>query len=439
MHSNTAHPNHSPPSPITEKSRERLQINVAGIGIGSQGGRDVDGVANEGTNIVALCDVDQKYAAKQFAKYPKAKRFKDFRVMLDKMGDTIEAVVIGTPDHTHAVIAMEAMRRGKHVYCEKPLAHSIHEIPPLMAAANKYKVVTQLGNQGHSSDAIRSFCEWIWDGAIGEIREIHTFCGAFKNVYCQINKIPELQNSPPVPEGLDYDLWLGPAQYRPYSPLWVPWNWRGWMPFGTGCLGDWACHVMDPSFWALALEAPDSIEAEVTGYDPSIHGDLYPRGTKITFQFPAKGERGPVKLIWFDGESLPPRPVELEADRKMPGTGAFVYGDKGVIMHGSHGAGGCRIIPETKMKQYQTEGLAEKTIPRVKNHQSDWLEAIRSGRQAGSNFDYGGPLTQTALLGAIAIRFPGATLKWDNTARRFTNHDSANAYLNPLYREGWHL
>ncbi len=459
-------------------------VNVAGIGLGNQGGSDIQNIATpdvpikrgmglpglkfyrypgikpqrrtggrrsdnpnqkgdaggdfKHANIYALCDVDSEYAGHIFAGYPKAKVYDDFRKMIDKEKD-LDAVVIGTPDHTHAIIAMEAMRRGKHVYCEKPLTHSVHEIQPLMDAAHEHNVVTQLGNQGHSTDRIRRFCEWVWDGAIGKVHEVHAFSGAFKDVYCQIDKMSEVSKKPPIPDGLDYDLWLGPAAYRPYSPLWVPTNWRGWMPFGNGCLGDWACHVLDPSFWALDLDAPTSVRAVVKGYDPKLHADLYPQGAKITYQFPAKGERGPIKLIWYDGEWTPPRPSGLEEGREVLETGALVYGDQGTIMHGSHGAESCRIIPETKMREYQSGGLPDKTIRRVKNHSADWLQAIETGSQAGSNFDYGGPLTRTALIGAIAIRFPGETLEWDAKSMKFTNHEGANAFVSPAYRDGWVL
>ncbi len=415
------------------------RINAAAVGIGSQGGRDIDEVARLGHNVVALCDVDENYAAKEFAKYPDAKRFKDFRVMLDQMGPEIEAVVIGTPDHDHAVVALEAMRRGKHVYCEKPLAHSIYEVRQLMAAAHEYKVTTQLGNQGHSSDSIRRCCEWVWDGAIGQVHEVHAGCDAFKEVYCQLRNLPKLDQTYPVPKGLDYDLWLGPVPFRPYTPFWVPWNWRGWLPFGTGTIGDWCCHVVDPSFWALDLGAPETVRAEVTGYDPQRDGLTYPPATKITFQFPARGARGPVKLVWFDGTNRIPRPADLDAHYDVPGTGAILFGDQGMIMHGSHGAGDCRIVPDARRKAYLQKGGPPPKIPRVKGHAWDWIEAIRAGRPAGSNFDYGGALTQVALLGAIAIRFPDTTLQWDAAGARFTNADAANAYVQPTFREGWKL
>jgi predicted dehydrogenase len=414
------------------------KINVAGIGIGSRGGAVIGEVAALGHNIVALCDVDEKYAGKEFDKYPDAKRFKDYRVMLEK-GEEIDGVVIGTPDHTHAVIAMEAMRHGKHVYCEKPLAHSVDEVRKLMDASHRYKVVTQLGNQGHSSGSIRRLCEWVWAGAIGHVHTIHAGCDAFKNVYCQIPNLPKLKEHHEVPKTLDYDLWVGPVEFRPYSPLWVPWNWRGWMHFGGGVIGDWICHVLDPAYWALDLDAPSSIQAEVNDYDLEKHGLTYPPGSKITFEFPARKERGPVKVVWHDGNTVIPRPKDFPADEKVPGTGAILFGEKGMIVHGSHGGANCQLLPEGLMEQYSGKNAPAEKIPRIKGHAWDWIEAIRTGGQAGSNFDYGGPLTQVGLLGLIALRFPGQKLKWDNKAVRFTNNEAANAHIRSVYRAGWAL
>src|SRR5215471_11284866 len=304
------------------------KISIAGIGIGGRGGVDVDEVAAEGHDFVALCDVDTKYAGKMFAKHPNARQFTDYRVMLDKMGKEIDGVVIGTPDHSHAVIAMEAMRRGKHVYCEKPLAHTIHEVRALMAAAHKHNVVTQLGNQGHSSGTIRQLCEWVCAGAVGQVHTVHACCDAFKNVYCQIPNLGKLNQHYDVPQELDYDLWVGPVSFIPYTPLWVPWNWRGWLHFGTGTIGDWFCHVLDPSFWALNLDAPETILAEVSDYDVAKHGLTYPPATKITFEFPARNGRGPVTLVWYDGNNAVPRPAGFSPDDKIPGTGAVLFGDK---------------------------------------------------------------------------------------------------------------
>jgi len=415
------------------------KLNLARIGIGSHGGGDIDATAAEGQNIVALCDVDDDYAAKKFAQYPNAKRFKDFRVMFDQMGKGIDGVVIGTPDHTHAVIAPAAMKHHKHVYCEKPLAHSYGEVRALMAAAKEHKVVTQLGNQGHSSGSIRQLCEWVWAGAVGKVHTVHAGCDAFKEVYSQKRNLDNLQQPYDVPQSLDYDLWLGPAQFRPYTPFWVHWNWRGWMPFGTGTIGDWFCHVIDPSFWALDLGEPSSVQAEVSDYDPAKHGLTYPPGTRITFEFPARQDRGPVKMVWHDGNNTIPRPAGFDKDDNVPGTGAILFGDKGMIVHGSHGAGGCSLTPETLMDQYSGKNAPAQKVPRVKSHAWDWLEAIRTGRQAGSDFGYGGALTQVALLGAIAIRFPGQVLEWDTTAKRFTNREEANSYLMPPVRPGWEL
>jgi len=407
------------------------KLNIACIGVGGQGGGNVDAV--RGQNLVALCDVDARRAARSLKKYPDVKQYRDFRKMLDEMDKQIDAVVVSTPDHTHAVACMAAIKRGKHVYCEKPLAHSIYEVRQVIKAAREHKVVTQLGNQGHSFESIRTFCEWVWDGAIGNVHEVHATCGT---VYSRIRDLPRLEEKHEVPPTLDWDLWLGPAQYRRYHPLYMPGTWRSWMPFGTGVLGDWVCHVVDPVFWALDLGAPKTVQAEARDYDPKKHADTFPTGTIVKFEFPARGKRGPVTLIWFDGREKPPRPEELEPGREVPGTGAIVIGDKGKITYGSHGAGDVKIIPEEKMKTYQQPA---KTIPRAKEHHADWLDAIKNGARAGSNFDYGGPLTEIALLGVIATRMLGQKLEWDSPNMRFTNCLEANQFINPPYRRGWTL
>ena len=232
------------------------------------------------------------------------------------------------------------------------------------------------------------------------------------------------------PQGLDYDLWIGPVPFRPYTPFWVPWNWRGWMPFGTGTIGDWFCHVIDPTFWALDLDAPSTVQAEVTDYDPAKQGLTYPPATKITFEFPARNQRGPVKLVWYDGNN-----------HDSPAQG--FRGRRQGARHGGHplwrqGDDYARFARRRRLPAAAGEASWSNTparmpraekLPRVKNHPGTGLEAIRTGRQAGSNFGYGGPLTQAALLGAIAIRFPGQTLKWDNKKARFTNNEAANAYV----------
>ena len=410
------------------------RLNIAGIGIGGQGGSDLDQVRGD-NNIVALCDVDWQKADENFKKSPNAKRYRDFRKMFDEIEKDIDAVVIGTPDHTHAVIAMAAIRRGKHVYCEKPLAHSVFECRELARAAKEKNVVTQLGNQGHSFDSIRMFCEWIWDGAIGKVSTIHVGSGA---VNSGIDQLPKLKETHAVPGSLDWDLWLGPAQKRPYHPAYHPYNWRGWVPFGNGTIGDWTCHTIDPVFWAFDLGAPATVVAEAKGYDVKTQGDAYPKGDIITFEFPAKAARGPITLKWFSGAERIPRPKDLEADREMKDTAGVVIGENGTITYGPWGAGGVRIVPETKMRAYKQP--AQK-IPRIRGgHHQEWVQAVREGRKADSDFSYGAALTEIAMLGVVALKMPGTKLQWDAAKMQFTNvPPQASAFLNPPYREGWTL
>jgi predicted dehydrogenase len=408
------------------------RINIAGIGVGGMGAGDIDAVAPN-NNIVALCDVDSERAGRTLKKFPKAQQFRDFRKMFDQMEKEIDAVVVATPDHFHAIAAMAGIKRGKHVYCEKPLAHSIHEVRELMAAAVEYKVVTQLGNQGHSFDSIRDFCEWIWDGAIGNVHTIHAGC---KAVNSGLDELPRIKEHYDVPATLDWNQWLGPALDRPYYPGYLPGHWRGWVPFGNGTVGDWTCHVVDPVFWALDLGAPATIEAKVPDYDPKTQGDAFPKGEIITYQFPAKGNREAVTLHWYSGTQKIPRPPEFEADEKDIDTGAVVIGDKGTIVYGSHGAGQVRLIPEAKMNAYQKPA---KKLARGNEHHRDWLHAIRNGSKAGSDFSYGGPLTEVALLGVIALKLPGTKLEWDSRGMQFKNCAEANQFIDPAYRAGWKL
>ncbi len=414
------------------------KVRLAVIGCGGQGASDLGGMAGE--DIVALCDVDDRRAAGSFNKFPNAKRFKDFRKMFDTMAKDFDAVLVATPDHCHAVATLAAIGHGKHVYCEKPLAHSIAEVRAMRKAAIEKKVITQVGNQGHSSESIRLFCEMIWSGAIGKVSEVHAGCDAFKDVYFQTGSREKiLTEKPEVPKELDWDLWQGPTASRAYHPEYLPFKWRGFSAYGSGCIGDWICHVLDPSFWALDLGMPTAVTAETKGYDPKKDAEFYPQGSKITYEFPAKGDRGPVKLIWHDGDFGIPQPEELtKENRKVVGIGAVVIGDQGKIMHGSHGGGGCRIIPEARMKDFKKP---DQKIPRVKGgqHQNDWLDAIRENRPAGSSFEYGGALSEIGLLGMIAIRRSGTRLEWDNANVKFTNDEEANTFLTPVYREGWKM
>lgn len=411
------------------------RLRIAAIGVGGRGAANLGGMQDE--DIVALCDVDERNAAGSHEKFPAAKRFRDHRKMFDSMADGIDAVLVATPDHFHTVAVMAALDAGKHVYCEKPLTHSIAEVRALRKAAAEKGVITQVGNQGHSSDSIRFFVELVQAGAVGKVREVHAGCDAFKDVYCQIPKAAEFQQQHEIPGALDWDRWLGPALDRPYHPHYVPFSWRGFSAFGSGCIGDWVCHVLDPVFWALNPGMPEAITAETVGYDPKVHREFYPAGSRITYEFPARGDHGPFKIIWHDGEFSIPTPEELAEDnRKVVGTGAVVIGDAGKIMHGSHGAGGCRIIPERKMREFPRP---EPSIERVPggDHQKDWINAVRAAKPAGSPFDYGGALTEIGLLGMIAIQRSGKRLEWDAEAMRFTNDAEANALVDPPYRQGW--
>jgi predicted dehydrogenase len=430
------------------------KLNIAGVGIGGMGGVNLAGVCKPlserqqagqwpdpySQNIVALCDVDWDYAKKTFDEYPEAKRYKDYRVMLDEMGDKIDAVIVATPDHTHACIAMEAMRRGKHVYVQKPLTRTVYEARVLTETARKYGVVTQMGNQGHSNSEIRRICEWIWDGAIGDVREVHAFTN--RPLWPQGIEAPTEEQ--PVPETLDWDLFLGPAAKRPYNSTYHPWNWRAWIDFGTGSLGDMACHILDPVFWSLKLKYPTSVEGSFAVSVPQKRRrldevkDSYPSASIIHYEFPAREGMPAVEVHWYDGGLLPQRPKDLELKRRMgdTGNGVIFVGDKGNLMCGCYSQSP-QLIPYEKMKAYKRP---KETIPRIKlSHEMDWVAAIKEGRQPSSSFDSSGPLTEMCVMGNLSLFFPGQKLLWDGEKMKVTNVDRANDYVNPPYRDGWYL
>ena len=319
------------------------KLNIAGVGIGGMGKSNVQGC--EGENIVALCDVDWKYAADVFKKYPNAKQWKDFRKMLDEQKD-IEAVIVATPDHLHTPVAMAAMQRGKHVYVQKPLTRLVSEARALTEAARKYKVATQMGNQGHSQEGVRLICEWIWDGAIGEVKEVH----AWTNRPVWPQGLDRPKDRPPVPETLDWDLWLGPAAERPYHPCYLPFSWRGWWDFGGGALADMACHVLDPVFSALKLKYATSVEASCT----KVNKETFPLASMVHFEYPAREGMPAVKIHWYDGGLKPARPDVLEVGRPLDqeSSNVLFIGSKGVLRCGEYG-GSPRLIPETAMKAYK--------------------------------------------------------------------------------------
>ena len=409
------------------------KLNIAGIGVGGMGKSNMMQLESE--NIVALCDVDHEYAAETFKRYPKAKVYTDFRKMLDKQKD-IDAVMIATPDHTHAVIAAEAMRRRKHVYCQKPLTHDVYESRMLAKLAKETGVVTQMGIQGHSMEGGRLICEWIWDGAIGDVTEVDAWCSLsyypFGHEWWSSKWSRRPKETPPVPATLDWDLWLGPAPERPYHPAYHPGVWRCWWDFGSGMMGDRGAHTLDPVFWALKLGHPTSVEATSLDLNPDTH----PAASIVTYQFPARGDLPPVKLTWYDG-LRPPRPAELEEGRRMGHTegGSLFKGSEGKLVAGVYGEDP-RLIPESRMKAYKTP---EKTIPRVEgSHEQDWVRACKSGGRAGADFEYSGLLTEVCLLGNVARRVD-ARIEWDAENMKVTNLPEANKYVRTEYREGWSL
>lgn len=427
-------------------------VNVAIVGyIHGIGTRNLDNIAPSG-NIAALVDCDEGEAAKAalvrtgvIDRHPKAVRYTDYRVMLEKQKD-IDAVVVATPDHTHAVIAMAAMQLGKHVYVQKPLTRTVSEARILTEAARKYKVVTQMGNQGHSEEGLRLMEEWFNAGALGAVREVH--CWTNRPIWPQGMPLPP---TAPTPAGLDWELWLGPAASRPFNPTLHPFGWRAWQDFGAGAMGDMGCHVMDASFQVLKLTAPTSVVASVAynfvppapgerGYGRRIPYDgNFPPASVIHLTFPARGSMPPVTMHWYDGGILPERPEDLEPGRRMPESGTIFVGEKGKMWCETYSESP-RLIPETFMTSFQRP---PKTLPRVPNgrngHERNWLDAIRSKGQAVSHFDYAGPFTESVLLGNIALRFAGTRLYWDSPSMKFTNMPEADEFVQHQYRSGWTL
>ena len=419
------------------------KLNIAGVGVGGMGGNNVANCKSE--NIVALCDVDAEgYAAHTIAQYPKAAVYKDFREMFDKQKD-IDAVIVATPDHSHAVVGLAAIQRGKHVYIQKPLAHSVYEARLLTEAARKHKVATQLGNQGHSGDGVRMLCTWIWDGAIGPVREVHAWTN--RPVWPQGIEVDRPKETPPVPASLDWDLWIGPAAMRPYHPTYHPGNWRAWWDFGTGSLGDLGCHILDAPFWALKLKYPTSVEGCISTYWNDLwkpcppKNENYPRSTIARFKFPAREGMPEVKLTWWDGGMMPPRPEELEPGRRMGDDdgGVLFIGDKGLLMCGCYGRSP-QLLPAAKMQAYKRPKLAIERIPGgEQGHEKDWIRACKGGKPASSNFDFSGPLSEMVLMGNLAVRYPNRKLLWDGEKMEVTNDSEANSYVRRHYREGWTL
>lgn len=407
------------------------KLNIAGIGAGGKGWVDLNGVATE--NIVALVDVDDARAADAYKKFPNARRYKDYRVMFDKEPN-IDAVTISTPDHMHAVIATEAMQRGKHIYNQKPLTRTIGEARAITETARKTGVVTQMGNQGHADNGTRQVREIIEAGLIGPVREVHFWTN--RPIWPQAIERPSVSFE--VPPTLDWDLWLGVAPYRPYNPdFYAPFNWRGWWDFGTGALGDMGCHIMDAAFWTLNLRNPTRIEAETTKKYP----ESPPAASRVTYHFPATDRHPDLIAVWHDGTMRPahvPVPKKGEAG-DWETNGQMYIGDKGILVAESL-AGNPHLYPE-ELHQAWLSNPPEQKYVRVPNEDpyQEWINAIKNGTQPGSNIpDHAGALTEMVLLGNLAVR-AGDVIEWDAENARVTNLPEANQYVHPEYRDGWAL
>ena len=430
---------------------------VAGIGVGGKGTSDLTSIAKSpNAKIAFLCDVDKKMAQRSMKNFPEAPYFKDFREMLDKEHKNIDAVTVSTPDHTHAVAAMAAIELGKHVYVQKPLTHSIKEARLLTEAAEKYKVVTQMGNQYASSEPVRRMKEIVDAGLIGNVTQVYAWTD--RPVWPQ--GIPTPMGTYPVPETLDWDLWIGPADYIPYNPAYHPFNWRGWWAFGTGALGDMGCHIMDPVFRILPVDYPTEVECSVTtnwkGFFQRAHyNDSAPASSIIHLTFPKKDGSGNLKLTWMDGGLRPETPEEVlpTDDLGDMSNGVLFIGTKGKFV-GNY-AKNPIILPTSRMDEVKALPRTEKRVP--KGHYVDWVDACIAGygnHPVSSPFDYAGPFTEAVLMGNLAIRsyqyyekdkngkevFPGRKkLYWDAKNMKITNFGPANEYVMSYFREGWSL
>ena len=430
------------------------KVNIAIVGAGGQGRSNARYLFHEKeAQIIAVCDVADKTDLSPFyyrglggrqpvkaeveKHYSQTKpgfrcaEYEDFRKLLDKE-KAVDAILCATPDHAHAVVSIAAMKAGKHVYCEKPLTHNVWEARRVARVAKETGVATQMGNQGHSGEGIRQTCEWIWDGAIGPVREVHAWSDTGQWAHAPGRP----RDTPPVPAGFNWDLWLGPRQTRPYHPAYAPYNWRGWWAFGTGAIGDMACHNMDPAVWALKLESPLSVEATSAEIDDEVASF---RGAVHRYRFGPRGDMPAVTLTWYDGGLRPPVPKGI--DPKDPkqrlgegGNGILFLGDKGMITCAGW-SGMPRLLPLSLHRDYKRPA---KTLPRTKGHHADWLAACKGGKPASGNFEYSARLTELVLLGSVALRTK-KTLTWDGPSMKATNAPEAARFLKEQYRKGWEI
>jgi predicted dehydrogenase len=403
------------------------KLNIAGIGIGNQGGGVLRDPAISSQNVIALCDVDWNYAAGTVKAFPNAERFSDYRVMLEKL-KSCDAVVIGTPDHMHAPITLAALRAGKHVYVEKPMAHTIEEARVMTRVAKETGLVTQMGNGGHAGEGLRLTREWIQAGAIGEVKEVHCWSDRPGKWWKQDFNRPE--EVVPTPDSLQWDLWLGAAPQRPYNPCYHPVAWRGWFDFGTGALGDMAIHNLDPAFYALDLDAPVAAESQSS----PLKKESYPAWQIITFEFAARGSRPALKMYWYDGGKMPPKPEHVGDEMDLEDNGICFIGDKGTMVGGGW-SGAPRLFPEKRRKEFQ---LPPKTIPRSPGHRIEWVEACKARKpeDAKAGFAYSGPYTEALLVGNLTTRLQ-KRIEWDAARMQAKNAPEADALIRKHYREGF--
>jgi predicted dehydrogenase len=407
------------------------KLRIAAVGCGGKGFSDIRFLESE--EIVALCDVDDIQAQKTYNKYPQVPKYKDFRIMLQEMDEQVDAVTVSTPDHMHFAVAMAAIERGKHVFVQKPLTTTIWEARELAKAARRHEVVTVMGNQGHATDGTRLTKEWADSGILGDVELVH--CWTIKlqdGKYRSAIREKEWEGKS-VPDNLDWNLWVGPNEMKPYSDEVAPFRWRGWWAYGNGALGDIGCHTMDAPFYALELGAPVAVTAETSGYNEFT----FPDWSVITYEFPARGKRPPCKLVWYDGGKLPELPSDMEGIEFNPKAGYLMMGSKATVYNPTEKGESPRIVPEAK-RQALRDSMPEPSIPRVPagGPHMEWVRACKGGPTPGSNFDYAGPLTEMVLLGNLAIRAKGNRILWDSENLKVTNMPELNKYVKPaFYRE----
>lgn len=420
------------------------KLNIASIGVGGKGSSDVD--TCNGETIVALCDVDWRSAAGAFRRYPKAKQYRDFRLMLDECKE-IDAVTISTPDHMHAIAAMRCMEQGKHVYVQKPLTHTVYEARLLRETAHRYGVATQMGNQGAATAMHRELAEMIWAGLIGQVREVHSWTDRPIGWWPQgiPNALPEEE----VPEHLDWDLWLGPAPHRPYNAGYCPFKWRGWWDFGTGALGDIACHNLSPVVKALQLEYPTSVECI---HIKDNNFQTFPTESIVRYEFPARGGFNGFDLYWYDGKLKPKLPAGVDESIGLldDSTGTMFIGEHGLIVMSGRRRKNVLVVDGEEVVDYRKPDPIIPRLPEIRSdneegvesdrmHKIDWIRSCKTGSVSGSNFDHAGPLTEWVVMGTISLRYPFQKLLWDGPGMKFTNHKEANRYVTKHYRKGWEL